>query len=679
MATSGYMTTTAYKGTNGDRYLELTWQRESIDVAAQTSTIKWTLTSRGTYTGYFMSGAFYVAINGVVCYNVAARIKLYPNQQIATGRITIQHNTDGTKTFSAYVSAGIYYSSPNVSGSANFTLDMVGMATITRAVNFYDTSNPTIEYKNPVGNAITSLQAAISLTGENPDIAYRNIPINGTSYTFYLTEAERNILRAATVGSSVRKVRFYLRNVVNGEILFDWKEVYFTVMDGNPIVEGSVVDINVSTIALTGDNTKLIKHHSTAYATMTSTPVKSAQILTETIEHGGKTHSGNTATIENISSSQFTLIATDNRKLTTRKTITATMIEYIKPSVNIDSRGQMATEGVYELQCSGNYFNGSFGAAANTLSVMYRYKEQDGEYGEWFAMSASPGEGTYTANASVSGLDYRTVYVFQCKITDALNTVLSTELTVRSLPVFHWGENDFVFEVPVKFNKGAEGIEGGSTGGGECAIQNGVLDGDLNIKGDLRLKGDGNYGNALYFGDGEYACIKEETDDELTITAPTLNLLGDVYINGSSLTGIKSGTWTPTLTETAAVNSYTVRQGWYMRAGDVITIGWQIKAVINSGYNGMPIQISTDNLTYKPAYSAFGGGVAHNIYILATGYNFEGWAINESGIITPRLQPADDVSFANLQISSSAFYPTGSNITMTLAGTICYQISAGVG
>lgn len=676
MATSGKLTTTAYKGTNGNRYLELEWERTSFSVAEQTTTISWKLVSRGTYNGYFAAAPFTVIIDGDTVYNSDTRIKLYPNQDIASGTKTIKHNTDGTKTFTATVKAAIYYGSINVSGSENYTLDLVGMATISKAPNFNDEDNPTIEYYNPVGNAITSLQAAISLTGETPDIAYRDIPIASGSYTFNLTAAERKVLRAATQGSNTRKVRFYLRNVVEGNIYFSWKEVSYTVINANPTITAGVVDTNAATIALTGDNTTLIRYHSTAYAAFTATAYKEATIKTNVIEYNGTLTSSSEKTVANVESNVFSFIAADSRGNTANETIVARMIDYITPTANIDNTQQMDTTGYYNLRVSGNYYNDTFGytdaAAANTLTVSMRYKEQGGSYNAWEVIGKTIDGNTYTAQAFVNGLNYRKAYVFQCKVVDKLNTILSAEITVRSIPVFHWSESDFVFEVPVRFNAGTEGITGGGDSGG--SVSN-TIDGDMNITGNLRLKGSGNYGNTLYFGDGSYAYIQEPTDDTLTIKASTINLNGSVNVNGSPIgssgSGVaaEQGTWTPTLTTSAAVSSYDVRQGWYSKVGKVVNIGWQIKATINSGYNSSTIAI--DGCPYTPAYAAFGGGIAHNVYFVA-GFNFEGYGIGTDGNITLRGQPCNNTTAVNLNITSSAYYPTGSGNTLTLAGTLCF-------
>lgn len=596
MAISGKLNTSAWKGNNGTRYLELSWERTAIDVEAQTSTIKWTLTSRGTYTGYVMSAPFRVYIDGSSVYSSETRIKLYTNQQVATGTKTIKHNTDGTKTFAASVSAALYLSSINSSGSDTFTLDLVGMATITKAPNFNDEENPIIEYYNPVGTAISSLQAAISLTGETPDIAYRDTTITGSTYTFNLTDAERKVLRAATQGSNSRKVRFYLRNVVNDNIYFSWKEVNYTVINANPTVEATVVDVNTNTISLTGDNTTLIRYHSTAQATIDATAYKEATIKTTSIEHNGTLSSDRNKLYLNVEGNTFAFIAADSRGNTATKTIVAPMIDYVKPTANIDAEQQLDTNGVYKLMVSGNYFNDTFGftsaAAANTLTLQYRYKAQGGTYGSWASMTATKSGNTYNGTQSITGLDYRTTYIFQCRIIDKLNTVLSAEMTVKSLPVFHWSESDFVFEVPVYFNAGSDGAMAGS--------------------------------------------------------------------------------WKPTLTTAAAVSSYSVQQGWYQKIGNVITIGWQIKADIKTGYSGTALAIG--GCPFTPTYAAFGGGIAHNIY-LTGGFCFEGWGIGTDGLITYRGQPCNNTAAGNLQINSTAYYPTGtSNTTITLAGTITFTI-----
>lgn len=698
MATSGSVSTSSWISNYGySRYVTVSWSRKSIDVEKQTTTISWTLTSGGSYTGHVMSGPFYVYIDNKEVYYSESRIKLYSGDTLASGTTTLQHNTDGTKAFTIQVGAAIYSGSIKNTGSASFSLDLVGKATVTSAPNFTDVDNPTFTYTNPVGNNLESLWAAISLNGETADIAYRSISRTGTSYTFTLSDAERRVLRAATQGSNTRKVRFYLQSVVNGNSYYSWKEANFTVVNANPTLSGTVVDVNATTKALTGDEVTLIRYHSTAYAQFSAVAYKEATIRTHVIEHNGGITSSNEKTIPNVESNVFTFIASDSRGNTASQTVVSPMIDYIRPTANIDQTELMSPEGNYTLKVSGNYFNDTFGftdaAQANTIQLKYRYKVHGEEWGSggWYDLIPEAiTDNTYTAESSF-GLDYRTTYVFQVRIIDKLNTVDSAETIVRSLPVFHWSGDDFVFEVPVTFNAGfsGEGTGGGSTGDSTpsepCAIQNGKYEGDLQITGDLWLKNSSNYGNTIYFGDKSYVSMSEPTDDNFTIRATTINLNGNVKVNGnpigsgggSSDVTVYTGTWTPYLTTESAVSSYSIQQGWYTWVGDVVTVGWNLKATVKSGYNNYVVAIS--GLPFIPDVSAFGGGIAHNVYFIA-GYNFEGYCVESSnGQITLRGQPCNNTTATNLNITSSAYYPSGSSSqVVTLAGTICFTAS-GVG
>lgn len=428
------------------------------------------------------------------------------------------------------------------------------------------------------------------------------------------------------------------------------------VSNAKPIVSGSVVDVNSVTVGLTGDSSKLVKYYSNAQATMTAQAQDGAAIDLDSlvITNGGSVGYGLSHTFNDIESNTFSFSAADSNGNIGNDTVTPTMVNYVKLTCNYISEMPDGS-GSMTVRCNGNYFNGSFGAVNNTLTVKYRYKTATGSYGAWQSMTFSTVGNTYYATASLTGLDYQTRYTFQCEASDALAVVRSGEDTVKSVPVFHWGEDDFVFEVPVTFNAGV-------TGGGN------THEGDVSITGNLRLKGSGNYGNALYFGDGEYCYLKEATDDSLTIKATGLYLNPtNLYLNGST---VKFGSWTPTLSSSSAVSSYTVRQGWYQKLGNVVTIGWQVKAQINSGYHSTAVSIS--GVPFTPSYAAFGGGIAHNLYT-STGYLFEGWGVSDSGVITARLQPA--TNGGNINIASSSFYPNGGGV-LTVASTICYITSS---
>lgn len=68
-----------------------------------------------------------------------------------------------------------------------------------------------------------------------------------------------------------------------------------------------------------------------------------------------------------------------------------------------------------------------------------------------------------------------------------------------------------------------------------------TFNGTSSIAGDIHLNGNGNYGNAIYFGDGTYCYIKESSDDYMYVYARAgveLNVGSgyNIYLNGSVLT-----------------------------------------------------------------------------------------------------------------------------------------------
>ena len=413
-----------------------------------------------------------------------------------------------------------------------------------------------------------------------------------------------------------------------------------------PIITASVVDTNSTTIALTGNSSKLIKYFSDARATMSAEPQYGAAIAEDylIIRNGSQTGYGYSHTFYGVESNVFNFSAEDDRGYVGTATVTASMVNYVRLTCNMANSRPDASGNMY-LSCSGNYFNGSFGAQNNTLTVQYSYTG-GGSSGSGY-MTVSKSGNTYTAYANLSGLNYQATYSFVITATDKLETVTSRNSAVKSKPIFHWGENDFAFEVPVNFNSTDE----------------------MRFKGNMRLKGDGNYGNTLYFGDSSYCYISEPADDEMTLKAKNINLSVSkmVAINGYSVWG----TWEPTLNYPSAVSYYEVQSGWYQKLGNVVTIGWQIKAEIESGYHTNELAI--EGIPFTPKGNAFGGGVAYGIYS-SSGQAFECWCADTDAKITPRLQPCNNTSAGNLNVSSTCWYRKDGGI-VTLAGTICYMIN----
>lgn len=449
MATSGTLNTTAYDG----RYLQLSWTA-SQSIANNTSTISWTLKGAGTGgAGWYYAGNFKVVIDGATVYNSSGRIKLYNGTTVASGTQTIAHNPDGSRSVAMSAQAGIYTVAVNCSGSESFTLTPIPRkATITSAPNFNDEENPVIKYSNPAGNNVTTLQACISLTGSTDDIAYRDISKTGTSYTFNLTDNERNLLRSNTTGSNSKTIKFYIKTIISGNTYSDSVSKTFSIVNGAPTLAPTAIDTNATTVALTGDSNKFIKYFSNAAVTTGATALKGASITSQSVICGGKSIEAASGTIQKVESATFNVSVTDNRKNTTTQTLTKTLIDYVNLTCDLDAEAP-TTSGDMTFTVSGNYFNGSFGATENSLTVQYRYKTNDGAFGDWTIIDTVTKSGnTYNASVNLTGLDYKSNYTFETKAVDVLQTVNSAPKKVRTLPIFDWSDTDFNFNVPVLMN-----------------------------------------------------------------------------------------------------------------------------------------------------------------------------------------------------------------------------------
>ena len=450
MATSGSFITSKY---NSKKWLEFAWERTGYSIADNTSTIKWTLTGRGS-SGYHTSGNFKVVIDGSTVYESSTRINLYPGTVVASGTKTIKHNSDGSKSFSASAQAGIYYVAVNCSGSGSWTLNSIPrQANLTAAPNFNDEGNPTISFSNPAGNAVTSLDACISLTGSTDDIKYRAVSKTGSSYTFSLTTAERNVLRNACTTANSRTVKFYLRTVIGGNTYYSTMDKTLTIVNATPTLSPTVVDSSTM-VNLTGDSNKLVKYYSDAKFTVGAAALKGASITSVKVTCGNKSSTATSGTLSDVESGTFVFTAKDSRGNSVSKTITKTLISYVRLTCNL-SGNNPTTDGDLTFKINGNYFNGSVGNTANTLTVQYRYKQGSGSYGSWTTVTATKSGNTYTATVNMSGLNYKSTYTFQARATDKVaGTITTGEKTVRTTPVYDWGKNDFVFNVPVTFNAG---------------------------------------------------------------------------------------------------------------------------------------------------------------------------------------------------------------------------------
>lgn len=708
MALSGTLNTNDYDG----RFYQVKWTATQ-SYANNSSTINWTVSALGGGTRWFAERTLKVIIAGKTVVNKTDRVERYDGE-IAKGSFTITHAADGTKTFAASIQAAVYTSTINCVGNSSFELTQIPkQAIITNATNFTDEDSPTITYNNPGGTAVTSLDIAIGWTGAD-DIKYRSVSKTGNSYTFNFTSEEKIKLQdAVNDGVNSKIVTFYLRTVTGGTTYYSTIKKTLSIANAMPAMSPLITELNSSVTSATGSSTVMVLGQSRIQCQLRPTAYKRASIASVTMRNGADVINSDTGIFNNASSDTFIFEVVDTRGNKTTRTYTRDAVSYIPLTMHASFENFTAS-GAASFNVSGNYFNNSFGAYNNYLDVEYCYAVVGSSYGAWQSVSTEQISGnSYTSNFSVSGLDYTKAYTFQIRAKDQFKTVLSGEFRFTGRPIFEWGKNDFKFNVPVTFAAGATGVEGG-TGGG--TITDGTVNGDLTVTGNLRLKGDGNYGNKLYFGDGSYAMVSEDTDDALTIKASKINLNGTVKVNGNDIptaipdlskggtingdltvnggdinlngtvkingsdiptaatTGGISGTWTPKLNTGSSilVNSYTTQQGWYQKIGNVVTVGFFVKAQMAS-YSGTRI-FELNGLPFTPKYSAAGGGMCAGAKAAAN-YNFQCFVAETDGGITARAQQCNNSVDTTLGTSASGIYYHNGGGEFTVSGTITYIAS----
>ena len=446
MATTFRLDSHSYQG----RYMYLTCT-QAADIATNTSTISWTLTVDGGTDNYYTTGPTTVKINGTQVYYAAKTdwsARVFPAARgSVSGTIKVAHNTYGEAEIAVSLTTNIYTGVLKTASGSWVLNDIPRKATVTSAPNFNDEDNPTISYSNLAGNAVSALDACISFTGSSPDIAYRAINKTGSSYTFNLTAAERKVLRTGLANAQSSKIRFYIRTQIGGTYYYDYVEKTLSIVNANPTLSPTVEDINTTTVALTGDKNKLIKFYSNASVKFGASAQKHSTLTAKEVINGSAKLTAD-GTINGVQDANFYFYAEDSRKLSSSEAVTKPFVNYIKLTCNIANNKPNA-DGVMQVEASGNYFNGSFGAVSNTLAVYYRYTDSSGYSSSWQAMQITKSGNTYKATYTLTGLDYQKSYSFQCYAADKLATVSSAEISVKTAPIFDWGENDFNFNVPV--------------------------------------------------------------------------------------------------------------------------------------------------------------------------------------------------------------------------------------
>lgn len=436
--------------------LRFGWWQNSQSIANNSSEIGWHLqlvTSGGSISSS-ASKSWNVTVNGSN-YSGTCIIGVGTNttKTLTKGTTTIYHNADGTKSFSFSFSLqfDINYSGlgwiGTKSGSGSGTLSTIPRTSSVSATNanIGENINITINrasssFTHTLTYAFCSLSGTIatktsstSISWTLPTSFYTQIPNSRSSWGRVICDTYSG---STKIGSS--------------ECRFD---VYVEESTNKPGISAAVIDVNETTKALTGDENKLVKYYSTIQFSITSSPKNNAGTKSINFNYNGSSYAGGsgnswTGYFSNITSGSYYCSVTDTRDFTSGVTVNKTLIDYV-PLTCAMSVSNPTASGECTVTVSGNYFNGSFGATNNTLTVQYRIFDWDWQY-----MTATFNGSTYTATARITGLDYTQLYWFEARAIDKLAEVWTQRKYVKSSPIFDWGSNDVHFHVPIYMTNG---------------------------------------------------------------------------------------------------------------------------------------------------------------------------------------------------------------------------------
>lgn len=371
---------------------------------------------------------------------------------LGTKDITVYHNNDGSWPSR---SIGIYANSWHMSGSTSGGLwapNITRQAYVTGATDFNDEGNPRITFTNPAGFRIN---ARLEFAGT---VIRRDNIANTGSYTFNLTEEERNLLRSKTPNSNSLGVREVIATCLSGttENFWSWQDKTMTIVNANPTFDNFVFeDINPVTLALTGNDQNIIKGYSNVKVTISTANKaianKSAMMNKYRFSSGDKstdiTYNANDnviGTIQAVPNGTFNVYAIDSRnnsKLVTKNSLSA--INYnglIKNNISVtrangvSERTNLTLSGIIDLV--------NFGEVTNSIKqAKYRYKATDtSQWSEYTNIILSVDEnGNFTFNNLIAGdtdegFDIGNSYNIEVYVADELSNITFTANLGSGIP-----------------------------------------------------------------------------------------------------------------------------------------------------------------------------------------------------------------------------------------------------
>lgn len=386
MASSGSVKTGSYDG----RYYQLDWSTTKKDYTNNSTTLAWKLRAVGGASSWYAERTVKVVIDGTTEYSKTARAERYAGQ-VASGSVTLKHNSAGEKSFKVELQAAVYVSSVNCTGSKTFTLDDLLQATV-----------PTLSATSVDMGASVTIKTPRNNTSLTHDLAYFYqgvwVPIAtgvATSKTWTVPAGLALLVPNST--SYAVTIRCVTKQ---GTTAIGTKTVVLTAKVPASVVPTiTSVTLEDATEGLAEQFGVYVQSKSKVKATIVASGANGSTIKTYSSALLGNTYSGASWTSGLLTSRgthTLKVKVTDSRGRTAEKTMDVYVFPYSDPYIlyfkatRCDSTGAAADDGKH-LRISWEYgVTDIDGKNTRTLEVLYKKKTEDTYESEPAYIDADP-------------------------------------------------------------------------------------------------------------------------------------------------------------------------------------------------------------------------------------------------------------------------------------------------
>ena len=352
---------------------------------------------------------------------------------------TVKHNDNGTKTIPIYALIPFHNSASGRDWEVDIDLELPDIPRKNTLTYSYTTLEKPITFKIVKSSSNFTSTINLSFLKEGSTTEFIGLgdiftKTSSTNLSYTLTEENLNEVlsfnKTETDVTSFVTITTFSKNQSLGSEMYSFS---IPIKKTEPIVSATFVDTNATTIALTGDSSKIVKYISKPKVTIAAQAQQQADISSYSTVWGNSSSTAQETTFNSgIDSNILTVSAKDSRNWVGEEeydlSTLGKYIEYIKPNFSKFTLSRPeSTSNTINADLVGIWFNNSFGTTSNTLELKYRYKEKNGEYGDYQTITLTTNENNFSFNGSIgSSFNYQKQYDFEFVLTDKLMSVITT-------------------------------------------------------------------------------------------------------------------------------------------------------------------------------------------------------------------------------------------------------------